>query len=101
MRRILVLVTSILLAGSTLVQLSGPVSAAPSRPNDKNGNKIFDELDRSIKDKSSSHRLEVITLFSGGSSESQIARAKGAIGSFKTIYEYETMPGVAAEMTVG
>lgn len=101
MRRFLILVTAIVLGTATLIQLTGTASAGPRRAGDQNNNKIFDDLDRAIKDRSSNERLEVIALFSGGSSESQITEAKQDVGPFRTIYEYETMAGVAAEMTVG
>jgi serine protease AprX len=95
----------LLLACVLLLVGLAPTGAAartrPATPSDKDGNKIFDDLDRVIKDKSPGHHLEVVALFSEGSSEEEASDAARAVGHFRTIYEYEHLSGVVAEMTVG
>lgn len=66
---------------------------------DADGDKIFDSLDRAVARAGAGERLGVIVLFSGGTSQGRAADVMKAVGSFRTTYEYETMPAFAAEMT--
>ena len=68
---------------------------------DRNGDKVFDALEASMRGKAPSEKLDVIALFSGGNSKDQSEAAQAAVGTFSTSYLYETIPAVAARMTSG
>ena len=101
MRRLAIFLCVTVLATTGLVQMSGSASAAPMRPVDKDGNKIFDDLDRTIEGKASDTKHDVIVVFSSGSSATQAAAIRRSLGSFDTTYEYKTIPALAARMTAG
>ncbi|MDQ3985704.1 MAG: S8 family serine peptidase [Actinomycetota bacterium] len=84
-----------------LLPVAGSARPGSAQPQDRNGNKIFDDLERKIVSLSAGDSVEAIVLFEGGNSGGQIAAARSAVGPFRTIYEYETMPGVAGEFTIG
>lgn len=87
-----------------LVLMAGIPAGAATKTGggpDKDNNKIFDDLDRVIKDRQASDRVEVIALFSEASSDQAVDDASRAVGNFRTIYEYDNLSGVVAEMTVG
>lgn len=80
---------------------TGSARTGGATPQDHNGNRIFDDLDRKIGSLGAGDSVEAIVLFKGGSSRSQIAAAQSAVGSFRTIYQYQMLSGVAGEFTVG
>jgi serine protease AprX len=82
--------------------MSAPAGAQEgSSKVDSDGDKIYNDLDDRIEGKADSSRVDVIAVFSGGTSEQEAAEAKRAVGSFDVTYEYETISAVAAEMSVG
>ncbi|MGH2756909.1 MAG: S8 family serine peptidase [Actinomycetota bacterium] len=97
MRRLAVL-TLVLLAGTML-----PIAtaAAAGSPMDRNGNKIFDDLDDALQGRSSDALVDVIVAFSEGESSHEAAQAQRGLGAFKIRYEYQTISGVAARMSIG
>lgn len=83
-----------------VLAVPAPAGAAQSRPADRDANRVFDDLDRAMRDTPASARLDVIVLFAGGDSRSQAAVARRAVGSFESRYEYRTIPAVAARLSV-
>jgi serine protease AprX len=85
-----------------LVSLVTTAAATPGRRSaaDTDGDKIFDNLERAL-DPAASNRVDVVALFSGGTSKAKASEARADIGSFSTSYEYQTMPGFAASLTPG
>jgi serine protease AprX len=84
-----------------LLPPAGAARQGRGTPLDRDGDKIFDDLERRIDGRSTGSRVEVIALFSEGSSAGEVAQAKKDIGAFRVIREYDVLSGVAAEMTVG
>lgn len=78
---------------------------APAAADDKtsasdlDGNKIFDDLDRRLREAQDSSSFDVIVVFAGDSSAEEIDAAKADIGSFDVTYEYKMISAVAARMT--
>lgn len=101
MRRATPLVTCLMMLASLFV-LSSPVGAEdPSSKVDSDGDKIYNDLDAKIEGKPDSALIDVIAVFTGGSSSEEITDAKRAIGAFRVNYRYETISAVAAELSVG
>lgn len=98
LRSLVVCVLSALAACAVAAPLS---TAAPAHPADRDGNRLFDDLDRALLGKPADDRLDVIVLFAGGDSRSQVASARRAVGSFRTGYEYRSIPAVAADLSAG
>ncbi len=80
-----------------LVPLAGPAAAG----NETELGPIRGDLSEVMRGKSADHRLDVIASFLEGSSEENTRRAQEAVGRFETSYVYQTIPAVAAELTVG
>jgi len=97
MRR-LALLALMILAGMMLPL--APVAASGSAV-DRDANKIFDDLDAALKGRSSDALVDVIVVFSEGDSSTETAQAKRGVGAFKVRYEYKTISGVAARLSVG
>ncbi len=99
-RRILVAPVAALLL-ITLAPASGLAESRRTTPLDRDGDKVYDNLERQMEGRSADARVEVIALFSEGESSGEIAQAKSAIGGFRVIRPYDYLSGVAAEMTIG
>lgn len=101
MRRAISLAAILAALSLILAVPAGAAAQGRSTASDRDGNKIFDQLDDLIDGRSPGSRVQVIALFKSGSSEERVAEAKRSLGNFHTLYEYETMPGMVAELTVG
>ena len=101
MRRGTPLVMCLVLLASLLALASPAGAEDPSSKVDSDGDKIYNDLDTKIEGKPDSALVDVIAVFSGGSSSDEIADAKRAVGAFRVNYRYETISAVAAELSVG
>lgn len=101
MRRSSILGMVALLTASLVISVRPAVGASAARPVDKDGNKIFDTLDRSLRRAAPDAKVDVIAVFSSGTSAAQAAASRREIGSFESTYEYKTISAVAARLTPG
>lgn len=101
MRRLGLGVATLLLLATIPTGANASGAPAGAHALDKDGNKIFDDLDRKIDSSGNSHQFDVVVLFSGGTSGAQTKEAKSAVGPFSTSYSYSTLPAVAARMSAG
>jgi serine protease AprX len=97
MRRLMMLVLLASVVSAGLVPVAGPAGAGRSNGVDR----IRYDLEDEMRGRSDAARLDVIVSFVSGFSEGNARDARAAVGAFDTSYEYETIPAVAAELTVG
>ena len=98
MRRVAVATGLLLLASLTTPMIH---AGAATRPVDRDGNKIFDNLDAAMRGAKADARFGVIAIFAGGTSAGHASSARKAVGNFTVGYEYKTMPAFSATMTAG
>ena len=92
--------TAGLVLASSIVPGAGAKTTA-STAADKNANKIFDDLDRTLDASAASKKLDIVALFSDGNSKAKVANVRKSVGPFAATYEYQTMSGFAASLTAG
>jgi serine protease AprX len=100
-RRYAILVMTTMLVTSLVISVQPAAGASAARPVDKNANKIFDTLEKSLRGMTSEAKFDVIAVFSSGTSTGQATASRSVIGSFHTTYEYKTLSAFAARLTVG
>lgn len=91
-------VLAVLLMGGVVAPRSMAGARGAGTGVDADGDKIFDSLDRALDRARSGDKVGAIVLFSGGSSAGKAAEARDAVGPFRTVYEYDTVPAFAAEL---
>ena len=87
---------------SMLVVVSvAPISSAAALggATDRARNKIFDSLDRMLESGNGDELVDVVVLFSAGSSKGAVAAAWDEVGPFSLDYQYQTMPAFAAKLS--
>jgi serine protease AprX len=86
-----------LLILASLFPLATAQGATGGRAVDRDGDKVFDNLE--VRLDRGNERVPVIVLFRDGTSRAKAAEARREVGSFDVSYEYQTMAGFSAALT--
>ncbi|HEX2296561.1 MAG TPA: S8 family serine peptidase [Actinomycetota bacterium] len=82
-----------------VVPLAGAAGKG-GRAADTDGDKVFDSLEAAME-KAGGGRVDVVALFTDGTSAAKADSARADVGDFPVEYEYQSMPGFAASLTPG